>query len=144
MCGGKSSLIVLIYSMLISFLQLIEAKKETFEKEMSQKRNELSKDQADMLLEQHKRELEMLSRSMDVEKQRQMNSLGDKIAERKRRKAAALEQKHQAEMAKTLMNQQSERQKVQDDKVNNEENTNILLLWSQLGENRAALYPSVW
>ena len=143
MCGGKSSLIVLIYSMLISFLQLIEAKKETFEKEMSQKRNELSKDQADMLLEQHKRELEMLSRSMDVEKQRQMNSLGDKIAERKRRKAAALEQKHQAEMAKTLMNQQSERQKVQDDKVNNEENTNILLLWSQVGENRAALYPSV-
>lgn len=143
MCGGKSSLIVLIYSMLISFLQLIEAKKETFEKEMSQKRNELSKDQADMLLEQHKRELEMLSRSMDVEKQRQMNSLGDKIAERKRRKAAALEQKHQAEMSKTLMNQQSERQKVQDDKVNNEENTNILLLWSQLGENRAALYPSV-
>ena len=143
MCGGKSSLNVLIYSMLISFLQLIEAKKETFEKEMSQKRNELSKDQADMLLEQHKRELEMLSRSMDVEKQRQMNSLGDKIAERKRRKAAALEQKHQAEMAKTLMNQQSERQKVQDDKVNNEENTNILLLWSQLGENRAALYPSV-
>lgn len=143
MCGGKSSLIVLIYSMLISFLQLIEAKKETFEKEMSQKRNELSKDQADMLLEQHKRELEMLSRSMDVEKQRQMNSLGDKIAERKRRKAAALEQKHQAEMAKTLMNQQSERQKVQDDKVNNEENTNILLLWSQLGENRTALYPSV-
>lgn len=143
MCGGKSSLIVLIYSMQISFLQLIEAKKETFEKEMSQKRNELSKDQADMLLEQHKRELEMLSRSMDVEKQRQMNSLGDKIAERKRRKAAALEQKHQAEMAKTLMNQQSERQKVQDDKVNNEKNTNILLLWSQLGENRAALYPSV-
>lgn len=143
MCGGKSSLIVLINSMLISFLQLIEAKKETFEKEMSQKRNELSKDQADMLLEQHKRELEMLSRSMDVEKQRQMNSLGDKIAERKRRKAAALEQKHQAEMSKTLMNQQSERQKVQDDKVNNEENTNILLLWSQLGENRAALYPSV-
>ena len=143
MCGGKISLIVLINSMLISFLQLIEAKKETFEKEMSQKRNELSKDQADMLLEQHKRELEMLSRSMDVEKQRQMNSLGDKIAERKRRKAAALEQKHQAEMAKTLMNQQSERQKVQDDKVNNEENTNILLLWSQLGENRAALYPSV-
>ena len=129
--------------MLISFLQLIEAKKETFEKKMSQKRNELSKDQADMLLEQHKRELEMLSRSMDVEKQRQMNSLGDKIAERKRRKAAALEQKHQAEMAKTLMNQQSERQKVQDDKVNNEKNTNILLLWSQLGENRAALYPSV-
>ena len=129
--------------MLISFLQLIEAKKETFEKEMSQKRNELSKDQADMLLEQHKRELEMLSRSMDVEKQRQMNSLGDKIAERKRRKAAALEQKHQAEMSKTLMNQQSERQKVKDDKVNNEENTNILLLWSQLGENRAALYPSV-
>lgn len=129
--------------MLISFLQLIEAKKETFEKEMSQKRNELSKDQADMLLEQHKRELEMLSRSMDVEKQRQMNSLGDKIAERKRRKAAALEQKHQAEMSKTLMNQQSERQKVQDDKVNNEENTNILLLWSQLGENHAALYPSV-
>lgn len=143
MCGGKSSLIVEIYSMLISFLQLIEAKKETFEKEMSQKRNELSKDQADMLLEQHKRELEMLSRSMDVEKQRQMNSLGDKIAERKRRKAAALEQKHQAEMAKTLMNQQSERQKVQDDKVNNEENTNILLLWSQLEENRTALYPSV-
>ena len=99
------------------YLQLLEAKKETFAKEMSRKRNELSKDQADMLLEQHKQELEMLSRSMDVEKQRQMNSLSDKIAERKRRKAAALEQKHQAEMAKTLINQQSERQRVQEDKV---------------------------
>lgn len=86
---------------------------------MSRKRNELSQEQADMLLEQHKQELEMLSRSMDVEKQRQLNSLSDKIAERKRRKAAALEQKHKAEMAKELMSQQNERQRVQEDKVNN-------------------------
>lgn len=86
---------------------------------MAKKRNELSQDQADMLLEQHRQELEILSRSMDVEKQRQLNSLSDKIAERKRRKAAALEQKHKAEMSKELLNQQNERQQLQDDKVSN-------------------------
>ena len=84
---------------------------------MSHKRDDLSQDQADLLLEQHRQELEILSRSMDVEKQRQLNSLSDKIAERKRRKAAALEQRHKAEMSKELMNQQNERQKIQEDKV---------------------------
>ena len=67
---------------------------------MSRKRDDLSQEQADMLLEQHKQELEFLSRSMEVEKQRQLASLGDKIAERKKRKAAALQQRHKAEMAK--------------------------------------------
>lgn len=101
----------------VVLFQLIEAKKEAFEKEMSHKRDDLSKEQADALLEQHKQELEFLSRSMDVEKQRQLASLSEKIAERKKRKAAALQQKHEAEMAKELMNQQDERQKVEDDKV---------------------------
>ena len=72
-----------------------------------------------MLLEQHKQELEFLSRSMEVEKQRQLASLGDKIAERKKRKAAALQQRHRAEVAKKTMNQQDQRQKVEDDKVKN-------------------------
>lgn len=85
---------------------------------MSRKREDLSREQADMLLEQHKQELEFLSRSMEVEKQRQLASLGDKIAERKKRKAAALQQRHKAEMAKETMNQQDQRQKVEDDKVN--------------------------
>lgn len=85
---------------------------------MSRKRDDLSQEQADMLLEQHKQELEFLSRSMEVEKQRQLASLGDKIAERKKRKAAALQQRHKAEMAKETMNQQDQRQKVEDDKVN--------------------------
>ena len=101
----------------VFLFQLIEAKKEAFEKEMSLKRADLSQEQADMLLEQHKQELEFLARSMDVEKQRQLASLSDKIAERKKRKAAALQQNHKAEMAKELMNQQDERQKVEDDKV---------------------------
>ena len=96
---------------------MIEAKKEAFNKEWSLKRSELSKEQADALMEQHKQELEFLARSMDVEKQRQLASLSEKIAERKKRKAAALEQRHKAEMAKELMNQQEERQKIEDDKV---------------------------
>lgn len=99
--------------------KLIAAKKETFAKEMARKSKDLSQEQADLLLEQHKQELEIMSRSMDVEKQRQLNSLSDKIAERKRRKAAALEQRHKAEMSKELMNQQIERRQVQDDKVRN-------------------------
>lgn len=96
---------------------MIEAKKEVFNKELSTKRSQLSKEEADALMEQHKQELEFLSRSMDVEKQRQLASLSEKIAERKKRKAAALEQRHKAEMAKELMNQQEERQKIEDDKV---------------------------
>ena len=103
--------------MLFFFFQLIEAKKAAFNKEWSQKRGELSKEQADALMEQHKQELEFLSRSMDVEKQRQLASLSEKIAERKKRKAAALEQRHKAEMVKELMNQQDERQNIEDDMV---------------------------
>ena len=91
---------------------------------MARTRNDLSQEQADLLLEQHKQELEILSRSMDVEKQRQLNSLSDKIAERKKRKAAALEQRHKAEMSKELMNQQNQRQKVQDDKVREKQVSN--------------------
>ena len=99
------------------FIQLIEAKKEAFNKELSSKRSQLTKEEADALMEQHKQELEFLSRSMVVEKQRQLASLSEKIAERKKRKAAALEQRHKAEMAKELINQQEERQKIEDDKV---------------------------
>lgn len=91
---------------------------------MARTRNDLSQEQADLLLEQHKQELEILSRSMDVEKQRQLNSLSDKIAERKKRKAAALEQRHKAEMSKELMNQQNERRQVQDDKVREKQVSN--------------------
>ena len=77
----------------------------------------LSDEQAQYLMEQHKQELEILERNMDNEKNRQINSLSEKIKERKRRKAAAMAQKHEAEMAKELLKQQSERQNVQEDKV---------------------------
>lgn len=65
-----------------------------------------------MLLDQHKQEMEFLERTMDNEKTRQNLALADKIAERKRRRAAAAAEKHSVEMAKELMKQQEERQTV--------------------------------
>lgn len=98
-------------------MQLVEEKKEKFQKEMSRSQANLSEEQAQYLLDQHKQELEILERSMDNERNRQVNSLSEKIKERKRRKAAAMAQKHEAEMGKELLKQQAERQHVQEDKV---------------------------
>ena len=98
-------------------MQLVEEKKQAFHKEMARSQANLSEEQAQYLLDQHKQELEILERSLDNEKSRQVNSLSEKIKERKRRKAAALAQRHEAEMGKELLTQQTERQRVQDDKV---------------------------
>ena len=46
---------------------------------------------------------------MDSEKQRQVSTLENRIAERKRKRAAAMARKHDAEMSRELMKQQAER-----------------------------------
>ncbi len=46
---------------------------------------------------------------MDSEKQRQISTLQEKIADRKKKREAALARKHNAEMARELMKQQGER-----------------------------------
>ena len=66
-----------------------------------------------LLLDQHKQEMEFLERNLDNEKTRQNVALADKIAERKRRRAEAAAQKHNVEMSKELMRQQDERQDVE-------------------------------
>ena len=66
-----------------------------------------------MLLDQHKQEMEFLERNMDNEKSRQNMALAEKIEERKRRRAAAAAEKHKVQMSKELIQQQDERQAVE-------------------------------
>jgi uncharacterized protein (DUF305 family) len=98
--------------------QIIQDRKDKFEKDMSREGDKLSHEQADHLLEQHKQELELLERNLEAEKRRQVDALHNKILEKKRRKAAAMEARHDVEMKKELLEQQAERQQVRNDKVN--------------------------
>ena len=66
---------------------------------------------------EHEQQLALLERNMDSEKQRQVSTLQDKIAERKRKRAAALAAKHEAEMSKELMKQQKERNELEKEQV---------------------------
>lgn len=99
------------------FVQIIQDKKDKFEKDMAREGGKLSQEQADHLLEQHKQELEFLERNLDAEKRRQMDALNSKILEKKRRKAAAMNARHEVEMKKELLDQQAERQQIWNDEV---------------------------
>ena len=87
------------------------------EKDLEQRKKELSEEQLDALMKEHQQQAEFLERNMELEKQRQVNSLADKIVERKRKRAAALARKHEAEIAKELLKQKEERKTLEQQQV---------------------------
>ena len=65
----------------------------------------------------HAEHLDLLNRNISMEKERQMNSLSEKIAERQKIKAGILARRHEADMAKELAKQREERNQLEDDHV---------------------------
>ena len=98
---------------------MIAAEKEKFEKDLSNRKfkDKLSEEQVQQLMSEHAESMAMLSRNINIEKDRQLNSLASKIAERRKIKAAILARKHEAEVAKELVKQREERNEVEDDQV---------------------------
>ena len=98
---------------------MIAAEKEKFEKYLSNRKfkDKLSEEQVQQLMSEHAESMAMLSRNINIEKDRQLNSLASKIAERRKIKAAILARKHEAEVAKELVKQREERNEVEDDQV---------------------------
>lgn len=68
-------------------------------------------------MNEHQQQLDLLERNMDSEKQRQVSTLQGKIAERKRKREAALAAKHEAVMSRELMKQQQERNRLENQQV---------------------------
>lgn len=93
---------------------MIAAEKERFEKDLNSKKNHLSEEQVQQLMREHAETIDTLSRNINVEKDRQLNALASKIAEKRKMKAAILARKHEAEVAKELVKQQEERNQVED------------------------------
>ena len=98
---------------------MIAAEKERFEKDLNSKKNHLSEEQVQQLMREHAETIDTLSRNINVEKDRQLNALASKIAEKRKMKAAILARKHEAEVAKELVKQQEERHQVEDIHVRN-------------------------
>lgn len=96
---------------------MIAAEKEKFEKDLHDRRGHLSEEEVQRLMNEHAEHTEMLSRNISMEKDRQLNSLASRIAERRKMKAAVLARKHEAEIAKELVKQREERNHVEDDQV---------------------------
>jgi DNA helicase IV len=96
---------------------MIAAEKEKFEKDLNNRKDKLSEEQVQQLMSEHAENMDMLSRNISIEKDRQLNSLASKIAERRKMRAAILARKHEAEVAKELVKQQQERNEVEDNHV---------------------------
>ena len=71
-----------------------------------------------LLMDEHNQQREFLERNMDNEKSRQLMSLADKIAEKKRKRAAALENVHNADNKQQLVEERKERNELLDEQVN--------------------------
>ena len=96
---------------------MIAAEKEKFEKDLNNRKDKLSEEQVQQLMSEHAENMDMLSRNINIEKDRQLNSLASKIAERRKMRAAILARKHEAEVVKELVKQQQERNEVEDNHV---------------------------
>lgn len=96
---------------------MISAERTKFEEDLETKRSHLSEDQIQQLMNEHTENVELLTRNINIEKERQLNSLSDKIAERRKMKADILARRHEADMAKELLKQREERSKLEDDRV---------------------------
>ena len=68
-------------------------------------------------MKDHNQQLEFLERNMDNEKSRQMASIADKIAEKKRKRALALAKRHDADKKKELAEERKERNELMDQQV---------------------------
>ena len=95
----------------------MEERRLKFDQELEQRKKDLSEEQLKSLMEQHDQQMALLEQNMDSEKQRQISTVQDKIAERKRKRAAALAAKHEAEMLKEEMKQQKERRNFETEQV---------------------------
>lgn len=102
-------------------LQALEDAKEEFRRQVEAKRerNEMTAEEYQRLLKEHENEISQLEATIDGEKQKQQQSLSDRLAERKRRLAAKLAKKNEAEMSAELERQQQERDDLQAKKVSN-------------------------
>lgn len=96
---------------------MISAEKIKFDKDLKVKSGQLSEDELNQLMNEHSEHMELLSRNVNMEKERQLNSLSDKIAQRRKMKADILARRHDAEMAKELVKQRGERNTLEDDHV---------------------------
>lgn len=95
----------------------MEERRRKFEQELEERKKDLSDEQLSALMGEHEQQIALLERNMDSEKQRQISTLQDKIADRKRKRAAAMAMKHEAEMSKEIMKQQKERRNLEKEQV---------------------------
>lgn len=68
-------------------------------------------------MNEHNQQLEFLERNIDNEKSRQMSSIADKIAEKKRKRALALAKRHEADNKKELAEDRKKRNELMDQQV---------------------------
>ena len=108
----------------------MEERRQKFDQELEERKKDLSGEQLKALMGEHEQQIALLEQNMDSEKQRQISTLKDKIAERKRKRAAALAMKHEAKMSKELMKQQKERREFEKEQVRQA----CILLFTTLSE----------
>ena len=91
--------------------------REKFDKEMEEKKKDLSEEQLKLLVDEHRQQAEFLERNMDAEKNRQTSTIADKIAEKKRKRALALAKRHEADNKNQLADERKERNELLDGQV---------------------------
>lgn len=95
----------------------LKDQREKFDKEMEEKKKDLSEEQLKLLVDEHRQQAEFLERNMDAEKNRQTSTIADKIAEKKRKRALALAKRHEADNKNQLADERKERNELLDGQV---------------------------
>ena len=96
-------------------LQALEAQQKNFKVELEKKN--LSEEQVKLLLDQHNQDREILERNMDSERSRQISTLADKIAEKKRKKLETIAKRHEADLQQHLVKENKDRNELSAEQV---------------------------
>lgn len=92
-------------------VKMLSTKQEEFQSlvEEKRRREELSKEEYDRLLDAHKQEVAAMETGMQQEKGKQLKTLRDKIAEKRKKKAERLSKKQKTEVEKVMSKAKEER-----------------------------------
>ena len=92
-------------------VKMLETKQKEFDRTVAEKRRreEMSMEEYDRLLEAHKQEVAAMEAGIEQEKEKQKKTLRDKIAEKKRKKAERLSGKQKTEVERAMNKAKEER-----------------------------------
>ena len=112
---------------------MLQKKELAFQRELAEKQRNMTAEQSEKMLQEHREEMQLLENSLTQEKEQQKEALAKKIAEKKQRAADKLAQKKKLERERLLAEQKKKRDQLESKLLKDAEMTTLA---SALAEGR--------